>query len=283
MKLQRAILYGLGGLSLMFVLACGGGGGGVSGSDYLYGSSTSRFVQLPIGGGASMDIFTGAGSLRRLSRSFDGLRAIFFDGTNVVVADLSGANQMTYATLKAADFNVDGTMLYGVTQDNKLVSLNLDGSGQTQIFDGNFGSGIGAISVSSDGSKIALIYGPSGWNQVYTINPDGTGLDAITSPGANHTSVEWNPSGQKLLVTRLDNVASELYELDAVSKGETQLTTSVNLGEREAIYSTDGSLIYYLAGPATGPFDVYRMNSNGSGAQMVSDGSTQFTDLLPFY
>ena len=81
--------------------------------------------------------------------------------------------------------------------ENALFTVNPDGSGQLMLISGGMNQ---APSWKPDGTKIA--FGRRGNADpsfaIHTINPDGTGLQKISTDPSNDSQPTWSPDGTKI-------------------------------------------------------------------------------------
>ena len=68
---------------------------------------------------------------------------------------------------------------------------------------------------SPDGKRIAFYSDRSGSYEIWTINPDGTGLSQLTnSPGTNRSGVLWSPDNSRLLYLQRRGPTWDTYVID---------------------------------------------------------------------
>lgn len=278
MTLRKFALGSLLLVSLGFVLACGGGGGGVPGGGgaavtlgYVVVNGTS-IVRLESGTSARPEVLFSPGSIRNLRLNSSGNTLLFDNGVSVSKVNTDGTGLMNFLGLRYADWNANGTKIFGVTADSKVVVVNPDGSGAQQIFDGNSGAGIQGIDVSPDGTKIGLIYGPSGWLQLQTIDPDGSNLMALTGTGTNYLSFAYSPDGSMIVAEKTVTSQSDIVVLEIAGLSETNITNSFGENEKYPVFTSNGQKIYYSAttGPSTDR-ELFEMNVDGSGVVALTD------------
>jgi TolB protein len=122
---------------------------------------------------------------------------------------------------------------------------------------------------------------PDGRNELYVMNPDGSGLRLLTSVqplyegGVGGT---WSPDGRKILfgtTIRRDGIASEEVMVVNVDGSGEQVLTDQRAGEGAAAagWSPDGRKILFSRGSySSNDVGVYVMNADGSGERKLTDG-----------
>jgi Tol biopolymer transport system component len=111
---------------------------------------------------------------------------------------------------------------------------------------------------------------------VYTVNPDGTGERALTSPNSRASDPSLSPDGNQVAFAYSRGTAASapgwgIWIVNANGTGAHQVTTdpqSVASLDHEPAWSPDGSKIVFVRGS---PADLYVMNADGTG------GSTNLT------
>lgn len=126
--------------------------------------------------------------------------------------------------------------------------------------------GNGKIAFSSDHVGF-----PSGDYEIYTINPDGTGLTALTANvGATDRQPAWSADGTQLVYTSTaDGGDSDIWRMNADGSGQTQLTFN-GVEEGSPDWSPDGTQIVFNS-LADGDWEIYTMNAaDGSGLSQIT-------------
>ena len=124
-------------------------------------------------------------------------------GQNIFVInpDGTGDTNLTNIVDDAVDyapaFSPDGSKIAFIENyedgPNNLWIMNSDGSGRQFVH----GSGLGGVSWSPDGSKLAFTTFDVGGRGIFTINPDGTGLNRLTTSDSDQNPA-WSPNGDKI-------------------------------------------------------------------------------------
>jgi Tol biopolymer transport system component len=147
---------------------------------------------------------------------------------------------------------------------------------------------------------------------IYTINPDGTGVTNLTrrytdptwSPlGSARSDPEWSPDGAKISFTgtALSDVGSccstNVYAMDADGANLQRLTNTPSSSEGEdtqATWAPDGSWLAFTSTRSEGPHDpdnptsnfsddreLYRMNADGTNETQLTATSSRYSDEQP--
>jgi Tol biopolymer transport system component len=153
-------------------------------------------------------------------------------------------------------------------------SMNADGTGQIQLTTSPPTNASTEPAWSPDRRKIAF-EGPSGQNMgdVFTMNPDGSGLTQITNTGQDYEP-GWSPDGSRMVFTssRDDNNSSlggEIWVMNADGSGQIRISND-NYEDLDGAWSPDGGKIAYVRWntDVSGPENLHQiwvMNPDGSG------------------
>jgi len=149
--------------------------------------------------------------------------------------------------------------------------------------------GLGLFRVTTDSSDKGPAWGKTnriafystretpatGTNEIFTINPDGTGLTRITYSAAEDHKPAWSPDGSKIVFAS-DRSSSRargsmhLWRMNADGTGLTQLTFGA--GEDEPAWSPDGTRIAYSTVAGGNSTGVWVMNADGTNAKFLVAG-----------
>ncbi len=153
----------------------------------------------------------------------------------VMNANGTGPVQLTPGTATAEDFgptfSPDGGKILFARSDGSSTQLwimNADGSGQTQLtVEGPNGDHVHPGSFSPNGAKIVftLFDGLAGTHSIATINPDGSGLQRLTS-GPDDFDPDFSPNGLRIIFDRDDAVTV----MNADGTGVVRLATPLSGG-----------------------------------------------------
>jgi Tol biopolymer transport system component len=147
--------------------------------------------------------------------------------------------------------------------------MNANGSGRTRLTGIAFG-GDGTTydfspAWSPDGSKIAFITNRDGNNEIYTMNPDGTGQTRLTNTTTDERFPAWSPDGSKIAFQSFaQNGNGQVYVMNADGSGLIDLSVDVD-AEGEPAWSADGASIAFVRVQDDLTDEIYTMNADGSG------------------
>ena len=115
---------------------------------------------------------------------------------------------------------------------------------------------------------------PDREHEIFSANPDGTGLVQLTKNDLFEFSPAWSPDGTKIafdVVTPDDN---EIYAMNADGTGRTLLADSPGY-DAGPTWSPDGERIAFVS-DRTGAPELYAMNADGTGQTRLTQGASAF-------
>ena len=125
---------------------------------------------------------------------------------------------------------------------------------------------------------------PTGDNEIFTINPDGTGLKQLTVNTVDDREPVLSPDGKKVAYTSQGDPTTnpggdyEVYLMNASDgKGKKTLSNNGSVYDYGPAFSPDGTKVVYLssgvqASNSQGDLEVYRMNIlDGSGKKNLTN------------
>ena len=121
--------------------------------------------------------------------------------------------------------------------------------------------------------KIAFVSQRDGNQEIYTVNPDGSGLARLTNNPAFDNSPQWSPDGSRIAFQSNRDGNSNIYVMNADGSGVTKVTTSEQGGGSGPSWSPDGQRLAYSADP--GEVLVLTL-ATGAALRLTTDSCTRF-------
>jgi Tol biopolymer transport system component len=131
------------------------------------------------------------------------------------------------------------------------------------------------LAVSGTNGKLAFSGARSGFpadTDLYTMNADGTSQSRITSNDRDEYNPTWSPTGQRVAYQQDTGVRSDIWSAAQDGTDRRQLTTDASR-DVPPRWSPDGTKIAFASdrAGAAGTFDLYVMNSDGSGQVNITN------------
>src|SRR5438876_8938960 len=117
--------------------------------------------------------------------------------------------------------------------------------------------------------KIAFHSTRDGDFQIYVMNPDGSGVARVTNDTGGSVDPIWSPDGKRIAYANFHSGRSEIFAINVVGTGETQLTTE---GGFPGAWSPDGTRIAF-ANSSDGDDEIFILNLDGSGVTRLTDNT----------
>ena len=166
------------------------------------------------------------------------------------------------------ELSPDGTrvVFIGNSQGNVYVA-NADGSNVTQLTSDGYDT---SATWSPNGSLIAFTREQATGGGVHVMNADGSQVRRIWGEGTLGLQVAWSPTGAKLAYvgysqTQNGNSPTHLYVMNSDGTGVTRIGPD---DARNPAWSPDGSQIAFIQMDSV---DIYRINADGSGKELVAN------------
>lgn len=158
------------------------------------------------------------------------------------------------------------TLAAGVKYDIQLeyyensvaASVNLEWSSPTQAR-----QVIPASQLYAPEGQLAFTGRTSGVDEVYVLNPDGTGEINLSNHAAQDNYSAWSPDGTKLAFVSTRDGNEEIYLVNADGTGLRRLTNHA-AADNQPAWSPDGTKIAFTSA-RTGAGDIYLMTITGTG------------------
>src|SRR5439155_1221949 len=135
--------------------------------------------------------------------------------------------------------------------------------------------------------KIAFVSDRDGNNEIYTMNPDGTGVTRLTFDTVvshNDLSPAWSPDGTKIAFASDRDGNYEIYTMNADDSGPTRLTSNL-ADDASPTWSHDGTKIAFVRYLVGGNYEIYDLDADlchectGTGPTNLSQSAS--ADLEP--
>lgn len=150
---------------------------------------------------------------------------------------------------------------------NNLVMLNLDGSKQAQIHNGEGSDNVYAT-VSPNGQRVAFVSDRDGNQEIYVVNIDGSSLRRLTYTSAPDKWPVWSPDGQRIAFDSERDGNREIYVMHADGSGVFRVTNHWAEDGAPA-WSPDGKELVFHS-DRDGNHEIYVMQANGSNVQRLT-------------
>lgn len=166
--------------------------------------------------------------------------------------------QIVWASTRITPTNPDGVLQIFLT--NTDGSVFPDGNNEKQLTFTRTGTFNSWPRWSPNGRQIAFHSSADGNFEIYTINPDGTGLTRVTNYSGLDQFPGWSPDGKQFVIRR----DRELFVIDNDGSNPIQLTsTSAPAINQMASWSPDGKTLAFLSS-REGYLSVFLTDTDGN-------------------
>ncbi|OGD54034.1 hypothetical protein A3K80_00260 [Candidatus Bathyarchaeota archaeon RBG_13_38_9] len=152
------------------------------------------------------------------------------------------------------------------TPDYEIYTMNPDGSNITKLTDDDVYDANPAW--SKNGSKIAFVStrnidggNPEGDEEIWIMNPDGTGKTQLTFNSANDREPDWSPWGDRIVFSSNRDGDYEIYVMDTDGTKVKQLTNNTSSADGKPSWSPLGDKIVFYG--YDGDHEIFVMDVNG--------------------
>jgi Tol biopolymer transport system component len=197
----------------------------------------------------------------------------------VMNADGSGPTRLTNSLGRDYEpaWSPDGTKIVFVSKRDAstgdLYVMNANGSGVTKITVDPAPDVEPSWGNTGGQGRIVFTSNRSGSNQLYTVNPDGSGLfGPITTAGANYQA-KWNHVSNRIAFVSDRDGHPEVYTMRQGGEEQFRLTNNA-FASWWPSYSPDNSKIVFTEERTTGNVDLYTMNIDGTNQERITIDGT---------
>jgi TolB protein len=249
-------------------------------------SGTSQIYTMDPDGSNVVRLTTGAGEDHAPSWSPNG-KTVVFDRTTdaatdiyTINADGTGERRLTTSGVASVGtWSPDGSRI-AFTQSNgpngqmDIFTMNADGSNIVNMT--NTLASEDKPSWSPNGARLAFMSDRAGVTQIFTANPDGTGVTQLTTAlQGDNEDPDWSPDGSRIAFMSNRDSASlgtffQIYTMDAVGAGAVRVS-SEPLDAELPSWSPDGAKLLFTSLFATG-MSIVVTNVDGSGRSEIASG-----------
>ena len=108
-------------------------------------------------------------------------------------------------------------------------------------------------------------------SDLYTANPDGTGLRQLTKNAKRNSTPAFSRDGKKIaFVSTRDSDKYQIYVMNADGSAIKRLTTDSNVGYFNPQWSPDGKRILFYAEKGDGKDQIWTMKSDGTDPKLLT-------------
>ena len=105
---------------------------------------------------------------------------------------------------------------------------------------------------------------------IYTVNPDGSDLQRLTSGAGSKFAPMWSPDASQIAYRYMDNTQSSIYVMNADGSNPHRVSRG-NSADYSAAWSPDGTEFVVSSGTNWNVCDIYIMDVDGSNRRLVVD------------
>jgi Tol biopolymer transport system component len=127
---------------------------------------------------------------------------------------------------------------------------------------------------SPDGTRIAFSSdrGRDGYDDIYTMRPDGSQLERLTWPPITKSRPVWSPDGTKVAFEGKGNGngSTSIYVMNADGSGIFQVTHNLTRSNHSPTWSPDGTRLAFTSDHEGNP-EIYIINIDGTGLKRLTN------------
>ena len=146
----------------------------------------------------------------------------------------------------------------------------------------------GKIAFASNRTNGEGVNNPEGDFEIFTMNPDGTGLTQLTENSASDSNPEWSPDGGQIAFESDRDLFSDIFVMNSDGSGQTNVTNN-RAFDRSATFAPDGERIIFDSNLSAGvdnptrDTEIFSVNFDGTDlAQLTNNTARDFhPDFAP--
>jgi len=125
-------------------------------------------------------------------------------------------------------------------------------------------------------NRATLITNPTGDFEIYTMNPDGSGLKQLTFNKSRDFNPSFWPNGRRIVFDGDRDGKHEIYTMKADGSDQKRLTTNTAY-DGDPVYSPDGGKIAFVS-DRDGDLEIYTMDVDGTNQKNQSKNDAKDLD-----
>ncbi len=111
--------------------------------------------------------------------------------------------------------------------------------------------------------KIAFVSTRDGNEEIYTMNPDGSGLRNITNNPKQDNAPAWSPDGKKVAFVSSRDGRPQIFVMNADGSNPVNITNNAAVSDSDPAWSPDGKKIVFTS-DRDGNFEIFVMDTDPS-------------------